>query len=64
MFSLFFAATPVRDYATALFKKFFHTRLDRGVYLAPSPYEAAFLSTAHVGADLDRAIMADTIKTL
>ena len=72
MFSLFFTATPVRDYATALtgdatlFKKFFHTCLDRGVYLAPSPYEAAFLSTAHAGADLDRAceVMAGAIKEL
>lgn len=72
MFSLFFTATPVRDYTTALtgdaalFKKFFHTCLDRGVYLAPSPYEAAFLSTAHAGADLDRAceVMSDAIKAL
>ncbi len=72
MFSLFFTATPVRDYATALtgdaalFKKFFHTCLDHGVYLAPSPYEAAFLSTAHAGADLDRAceVMAAAIRAL
>jgi glutamate-1-semialdehyde 2,1-aminomutase len=72
MFSLFFTATPVRDYATALtgdaalFKKFFHTCLDRGVYLAPSPYEAGFLSTAHAGADLDRAceVMAAAIAAL
>jgi glutamate-1-semialdehyde 2,1-aminomutase len=61
MFSIFFTPTPVRDYTTALsgdaalFKKFFHTCLDHGVYLAPSPYEAAFLSTAHAGVDLDRA---------
>ncbi|HLP06991.1 MAG TPA: glutamate-1-semialdehyde 2,1-aminomutase [Opitutaceae bacterium] len=72
MFSIFFTATPVRDYTTALtgdaalFRKFFHTCLDRGVYLAPSPYEAAFLSTAHAGADLDRTceIMADAIASL
>lgn len=72
MFSLFFTATPVRDYATALtgdaalFKKFFHTCLDQGVYLAPSPYEAAFLSTAHAGADLDRAceVMTAAIRAL
>ncbi|MFT3829041.1 MAG: glutamate-1-semialdehyde 2,1-aminomutase [Opitutaceae bacterium] len=72
MFSLFFTATPVRDYATALtgdaalFKRFFHTCLDRGVYLAPSAYEAAFLSTAHAGPDLDRAceIMTDAIAGL
>ena len=50
MFSIFFTATPVRDYATALtgdaklFGKFFHACLARGVYLAPSAYEAAFIS--------------------
>ncbi len=72
MFSIFFTATPVRDYTTALggdaalFKKFFHTCLDHGVYLAPSPYEAAFLSTAHAGADLDRAceVMTAALKAL
>ncbi|MFH1497768.1 MAG: aminotransferase class III-fold pyridoxal phosphate-dependent enzyme, partial [Verrucomicrobiota bacterium] len=61
MFSFFFTDTPVRDYATALtgdaaiFKKFFHACLDAGVYLAPSAYEAGFLSTAHDGAAIDRA---------
>jgi len=72
MFSLFFAATPIRDYATALtgdaalFRRFFHACLDHGVYLAPSPYEAGFLSTAHAGADLDRAceVMANAIQSL
>ncbi|MEO6002413.1 MAG: glutamate-1-semialdehyde 2,1-aminomutase [Opitutus sp.] len=61
MFSIFFSATPVRDYATALtsdaklFSRFFRSCLDRGVYLAPSAYEAGFLSTAHEGAAIDRA---------
>jgi glutamate-1-semialdehyde 2,1-aminomutase len=61
MFSIFFTPTPVRDYTTALkgdaklFARFFHACLDRGVYLAPSAYEAAFLSTAHEGAAIDRA---------
>lgn len=61
MFSLFFTDEPVRDYATALksdaklFAKFFHACLDRGVYLPPSAYETAFLSTAHTGAAIDRA---------
>jgi glutamate-1-semialdehyde 2,1-aminomutase len=61
MFSIFFTATPVRDYATALagdaalFGRFFHACLDRGVYLAPSAYEAGFLSTAHAGPAIDRA---------
>jgi len=61
MFSIFFTATPVRDYATALtgdaklYAKFFHACLANGVYLAPSAYEAAFLSTAHEGKAVDRA---------
>ncbi len=72
MFSIFFTATPVRDYTTALtgdaklFARFFHACLAAGVYLAPSAYEAGFLSTAHAGAAIDRAseIMARAIKEL
>ena len=72
MFSIFFTDTPVRDYETALkgdakrFTKFFHTCLANGVYLAPSAYEAGFLSTAHNGQAVDRAceVMANAIKTL
>ncbi|MFM1852291.1 MAG: hypothetical protein RIS54_1975 [Verrucomicrobiota bacterium] len=61
MFSIFFNAAPVRDYTTAvqsdaaLFKRFFHGCLNDGVYLAPSAYEAGFLSTAHEGSAIDRA---------
>jgi glutamate-1-semialdehyde 2,1-aminomutase len=61
MFSLFFTASPVRDYAGALaadarlFARFFHGCLDAGVYLPPSAYETAFISTAHGGAAIDRA---------
>jgi glutamate-1-semialdehyde 2,1-aminomutase len=61
MFSIFFTDTPVRDYDTALkgdaklFSRFFRHALDAGVYLAPSAYEAGFLSTAHDGAAIDRA---------
>jgi glutamate-1-semialdehyde 2,1-aminomutase len=61
MFSIFFTGAPVRDYATALtgdsrlFARFFHACLERGVYLPPSAYETAFLSTAHEGAAVDRA---------
>ena len=72
MFSIFFTPTPVRDYATALtgdaklFARFFHACLSRGVYLAPSAYEAGFLSTAHEGAAIDRAceIFAAAIREL
>ena len=61
MLSVFFTATPVRDYATALtgdakvFGRFFNACLEGGVYLPPSAYEAWFLSTAHEGAAIDRA---------
>ncbi|MEM9171471.1 MAG: glutamate-1-semialdehyde 2,1-aminomutase [Pseudomonadota bacterium] len=38
------------------FKRFFHAMLERGVYLAPSAYEAGFISAAHTDADIDRTI--------
>jgi glutamate-1-semialdehyde 2,1-aminomutase len=53
MGSLFFTDEPVTDFETAkasdenLFKRYFRSMLEQGIYLAPSPYEAAFLSTAH-----------------
>ena len=40
------------------FKKFFHSMLKQGVYLAPSPFEAAFMSTAHSYEDIDKTIKA------
>ncbi|MCC5808464.1 MAG: glutamate-1-semialdehyde 2,1-aminomutase [Opitutales bacterium] len=61
MLCLFFAEEPVVDYddavasGTAHFKKLFHLALEAGVYLAPSPFETLFISTAHEGADIDRA---------
>jgi glutamate-1-semialdehyde 2,1-aminomutase len=72
LFSLFFTPTPVRDYATALtgdakqFAKFFHGCLARGVYLPPSAYETAFISTAHEGPAIDRAceVMTEAIAAL
>jgi glutamate-1-semialdehyde 2,1-aminomutase len=72
MFSIFFTDVPVRDYATALrsdaklFGRFFHACLDLGVYLAPSAYEAGFLSTAHDGMAITRAceIFARAIRSL
>ncbi len=41
---------------TALYGRFFHAMLDRGVYLAPSQFEAGFLSTAHRPLDVDRTL--------
>ncbi len=63
MFGLFFTdADKVTDFAGATacnqvrFKQFFHAMLDRGVYLAPSSYEAGFVSAAHSDADLQTTI--------
>ncbi|CAA7601755.1 glutamate-1-semialdehyde 2,1-aminomutase [Acididesulfobacillus acetoxydans] len=59
MFSLFFTPDPVKDYATALradaefFARYFRGMLERGVYLAPSQFEALFVSTAHTERELD-----------
>lgn len=61
MFSLFFNPAPVHNYDQAVaskgdhYRKVFRYALDHGVYLAPSPYETAFISTAHEGVDIDQA---------
>lgn len=61
MFTVFFAAEAVTDYETARksdpqrFSRFFHALLGQGVFLPPSQFEAAFLSTAHDGEALERA---------
>jgi glutamate-1-semialdehyde 2,1-aminomutase len=53
MFSTFFTDTPVQDWATAKtsdmdkFGKFFSAMLESGIYMAPSQFEAGFISTAH-----------------
>ncbi len=62
MWGFFFRAEPVRSFADAKtsdverFKRFFHAALDRGVYLAPSAFEAAFMSAAHTEADVDETL--------
>jgi glutamate-1-semialdehyde 2,1-aminomutase len=38
------------------FKQFFHGMLDQGVYLAPSAFEAGFLSSAHSNADIQKTL--------
>jgi glutamate-1-semialdehyde 2,1-aminomutase len=64
MFTGFFTAEPVTDYASAKkadtkrFGKFFHAMLDHGVYLAPSQFEAAFVSLAHDDRAIDRTLEA------
>jgi glutamate-1-semialdehyde 2,1-aminomutase len=64
MFGLFFADTPVIDWDTARradtsrFAAFHSAMLERGVYLAPSQFEAAFLSAAHGDEEIDATISA------
>jgi glutamate-1-semialdehyde 2,1-aminomutase len=58
MFTFFFSPTPVTDWEsakkcdTARFGKFFHFLLERGVYIAPSQFEAGFVSAAHSEEDI------------
>jgi glutamate-1-semialdehyde 2,1-aminomutase len=61
---LFFSEAPVVDYASAQqadgkrYARFFHEMLDRGVYLAPSPFEALFPSLAHGPDEIEQITMA------
>ncbi|PZQ16621.1 MAG: glutamate-1-semialdehyde-2,1-aminomutase [Rhodanobacter denitrificans] len=63
MFGLFFSAGKVETYAQAIaadigaFNRFFQAMLARGVYLAPSAYEAGFVSSSH-----DEQVIADTLE--
>jgi glutamate-1-semialdehyde 2,1-aminomutase len=62
MFGMFFAPSPPRSYAEVMrsdrerFNRFFHSMLERGVYLAPSAFEAGFVSKAHTDADIAETI--------
>ncbi len=62
MFGFFFHPGPVRNFDDARkanaerFRTFFHAMLERGVYLAPSPFEAGFVSTAHSDRDLRQTL--------
>ena len=64
MITPFFCRGPVSDYAsaktsdTALFGRFFHAMLDRGIYLPPAQFEAAFVSLAHTERDIDETVRA------
>jgi glutamate-1-semialdehyde 2,1-aminomutase len=67
MMTSFFASEPVVDWTSAKrsdtkrYGQFFHQMLEQGVYLAPSQFEAAFLSTAHTSADIENTIKAARI---
>jgi len=62
MWGFFFRGEPVRSFADAKtcdverFKRFFHGALSRGVYLAPSAFEAAFMSSAHTDTDVEETL--------
>ena len=72
MWTTFFTDQPVVDWTTAnksnreMYGKFFHAMLNEGVYLAPSQFEAAFVSTAHADEIIDQTIKAagKALKTL
>ncbi len=72
MFCGYFTSKPVQNVADAMqsdrarFAKYFHGMLAEGIYLAPSQFEAGFLSTAHTAADIERTVAAAArvMKTL
>jgi glutamate-1-semialdehyde 2,1-aminomutase len=59
MFTPFFSAKPVRTFAEvkatdrSAYSRFFHAMLEAGIYLPPSPFEAAFSSVVHGDAELE-----------
>src|ERR1035437_6993525 len=65
MFCLFFTDREVADYESAVtsdtsaFAKYFRAMLESGIYLAPSQFEAMFVSTAHSNEDLERTVEAN-----
>lgn len=66
LFCTFFTDREVVDYATAKtsdtkrYARFFHSMLDRGVYLAPSQFEVGFVSLAHTEQDIEQTLRAAT----
>ncbi len=68
MFTVFFTNQDVVDFDSAKtceiprFNSYFQSMLRQGVYLAPSQFEAAFISTAHTEADIDKTL--DVFRTL
>ena len=64
MWGFFFSSKPVRNFTDAkasdvnLFRRFFHAALERGVYLAPSPFEACFMSAAHGDSEIETTLAA------
>ncbi len=60
--TIFFTPQPVENYAgakssnTSLYARYFRGMLERGIFLAPSQFEAAFVSASHTAADIQRTI--------
>ena len=65
MMTLFFTESPVNSFEAAnacdqnMFARYFREMLNRGIYLAPSQFEAPFVSTAHSDADIDAIVKAN-----
>ena len=68
MSCLFFTESKVNNFDSALksdvqlYGKYFHKMLEKGIYLAPSQFEAMFISTAHSKEDLDKTIEANYLS--
>ena len=70
--TVFFAPQAVRNYndakksETKVYARFFREMLRRGIFLAPSQFEAAFVSAVHTSADIERTIVAasDALKAM
>lgn len=62
MFCVYFTEAPVANLADAMesdrerFARYFHAMLEEGIYLAPSQFEAGFLSTAHTEEDIKKTL--------
>src|SRR5262249_33568778 len=62
MFGIYFAERPPQSHAEVLacdrdaFNRFFHAMLDSGIYLAPSAFEAGFVSAAHTARDIQQTL--------
>jgi len=65
MFSMFFTGTEVVDFHsvktcdTEFFKRYFNAMLEEGIYIAPSQFEAGFMTTAHTEQDIEKTIQAN-----
>ena len=64
MFGVYFRATPPTSYAEVMecdktaFNQFFHAMLEKGIYLAPSAFEAGFVSAAHTDLEIEKTLQA------